>query len=73
MEQTVNQEQQSRQLRNKISGFDAELAELKNQKLAKDLELRKKEMDVQRKKDAMMSASTELKRLDTELQVIQVE
>jgi len=37
-------------------GQEAELAELKNQKAAKDLEFRKKEIDVQRKKDALISS-----------------
>jgi hypothetical protein len=36
-------------------GLESELAELKNQKSAKDLDLRKKEIDVQRKKDALLS------------------
>jgi len=43
-------------MRKEIMGMEAELSELKHQKEAKNLELRKREIDVQRKKDSLLSS-----------------
>ena len=48
-----------------------ELDGLREQQRMRDIELRKKEVEVQRKKDALISSQTEMRRIEQDLQEFQ--